>query len=138
MDRLSSFNPSICISKKVKTIQRITANVFRKHLSAFNVTDSQLSILFVISKNPAISQSKICEILVLEKSSLSRNLQRLLSLSYIEKSADGKLSASAKGLEFVRSVIPAWEAAMAEIKTLLEDEGENALNIVLNKLNKSS
>lgn len=49
-ENLKNFNPSECISGKVMRLNRITANVFRKYLMPFNITDSQLSILFVLTK----------------------------------------------------------------------------------------
>ena len=114
---------------------RMIANLFRKHLKPFNITNSQLSILFVIIKGTAINQKKIADYLHLEKSTVNRNLDRLFQKKYIFYKRDACLSLTPKGKAFLNKVIPSWEAAMEEANALLHKNGVNALNLVLEQLN---
>lgn len=113
---------------------RIIANTFRKHLSQFNVTDSQLSILFIISKIERLNQKKISDILILEKSSVHRNLNRLLQNGLINYKEGTTLSLTKKGKDKLETIIPHWQNAMNEIKIVLSVEGENSLNELHTKL----
>lgn len=131
---LDHFNPSDCISGKVMKCNRIVANLFRKHLTQFNITDSQLSILFVISKAKNSNQKKISELLYLEKSTVNRNIKRLLEQEIIAYTNGKDLELTEEGKQLLNNVIPHWEKAMAEIKILLDEEGENALNLLTTQL----
>ncbi len=133
-ENLESFNPSVCISGKVLRLSRITANVFRKYLKPFNVTDSQLNILFVLSKKGDLNQKQLADITRLEKSSLNRNLNRLFDRKLLSKKDFPMISITDRGMAFVNGIIPEWRKAMEEIRTLLGDEGEGALNLVHTKL----
>ena len=131
---INQFNPSECISGKMMRCNRIVANVFRKHLMQFNITDSQLSIIFIISKVKNSNQKKISEILYLEKSTVNRNINRLLKNSIIEYDARKELLLTNQGKTLLNNVIPYWEKAMKEIKDILDKEGENALNLLTKHL----
>lgn len=131
---IQNFDPRTCISGKVMRLNRVIANIFRKHLSPFEVTDSQLSLLFVLSKKDGLTQKQLTEILQLEKSSLNRNLKRLLEKDLLTRADFPIIRITNKGKELTNTIIPHWEKAMAEIRTLLGEEGEAALNVVSSKL----
>jgi len=134
-DEIKNFNPSNCISGRVMRLSRITANIFRKYLKPFGVTDSQTSILFLVSKHEkGLTQTRITEILQLEKSSLSRNLKRLVDQNYLMKNNSSEIVITQSGKKLVISIIPEWEKAMAEIRSLIGDDGEESLNKVLTNL----
>ena len=115
-------------------ISRITANVFRKHLSPFNITGSQLSILFVLSKKDGLTQKQLSDFSQLEKSSLNRNLTRLLERNYLTRIDFPIIRITNEGKKIVEEIIPEWKKAMHEIEKILGNTGEEALDIVLNKL----
>lgn len=129
-------NPSTCISGNIMKCKRIIANIFRKHLKPFGVTDSQLSILFVITKGNFVNQKRISEKLHLEKSTVNRNLKRLIEQQFIASGNDPYLFTTENGKKFLEEVIPHWENAMAEVRAILEKDGENAINLILSKLSK--
>lgn len=133
-ENIETFNPASCISAKVMRVNRVTANIFRKYLKPFNITDSQLSILFLLSKKGGLNQKQMCEFTKLEKSSLNRNLERLYERNYLSRAGFPTIEITEKGRAFVASAIPEWEKAMAEIRQLLEEEGESALNLLHTKL----
>lgn len=113
---------------------RIVANVFRKYLSPFSITDSQLSILFVLYKMQTINQKFISEKLFLEKSTVTRNLDRLINNELLVRNNDHTISITNKGIETVNTILPEWEKAMAKIKSLLNEDGESALALIHSRL----
>ncbi|WP_420320891.1 MarR family winged helix-turn-helix transcriptional regulator [Flagellimonas sp.] len=127
-------NPSTCISGNIMKCKRIIANIFRKHLRPFGITDSQLSILFVVTKASAVNQKRLSEKLYMEKSTVNRNLKRLTDKNYISMDGTSFLFTTEKGKAFLEGVIPHWNNAMAEIREILDQDGENALNLILGKL----
>ncbi|QYJ67401.1 MarR family winged helix-turn-helix transcriptional regulator [Flavobacterium litorale] len=133
---IASCNPTLCISGKINRCTRIIGNVFRKHLKDFNITSSQLSVLFVIMKNKEVNQKKVSDVLYLEKSTVNRNLNRLVKSSYVYTDEHLKLKITEKGYEFLEKVIPQWNKAMDEIREKIKPEGEEALNILLSTLTK--
>lgn len=131
---IDSFNPKECISGKMMRLNRITANIFRKHLKPFGITDSQLTLLFVLTKRNNLNQKELSDITILEKSSLNRNLKRLIDSELVSKSSFPIIRITKKGKVLVNTIIPEWEKAMTEIQELLESDGISALNTLTNKL----
>lgn len=134
LENLESFDPRMCISGKMTRIHRLTANIFRKHLQAFDITNSQTTILFILSKNDGLTQKQLSEIAVLEKSTLHRNLKRLFDKQYASRNEFPIIKITDKGKQFVNDIIPAWQQAMDEIKAAIGTEGEQALELLHNKL----
>jgi DNA-binding MarR family transcriptional regulator len=131
---LSSCNPRVCISGKMMKCNRIVASVFRKHLKPFGITNSQLSTLFIISKAPNPSLKVLSTMMYMDKSTVNRNLKRLIDNKLIIKLTIHDLQITTQGKSLLEIVIPHWNNAMTEIRELLEEDGEMALNIVLQKL----
>ena len=131
---IENFNPSTCISGKIMRINRLVANVFRKHLKALNITDSQLSLMFVLSKRKRIKQSELSRLAIIEKSTLNRNLKRLIERGFLSRENFPLIEITENGIEFVITAIPPWNLAMEEIRTTLEEEGEAAINLISQKL----
>jgi len=134
MNNKSNFNHQDCISSKVMRLNRVIANIFRKYLKPFDITDSQLSILFVLNKKNNLNQKQLAELVVLEKSSLNRNLTRLEKADLISKKPFPHINISQKGVSLVEKITPEWEKAMMESERLLQKDGKTALELIMNKI----
>src|SRR5690606_4203556 len=98
---LENFDPLTCISGKMSRLTRRTAGIFRKHLKPYGITSSQLSLLFILSKQTkGLTQTQISDIAILEKSSLNRNLQRLFEMKYLSRSEFPLITITSKGKVF--------------------------------------
>lgn len=128
---LKSFNPRNCIASKIQKSNRIINNIFRKHLKQFGLSNSQISILFVLSKKKIISQAELGQFLYLEKSTVNRNIKRLIDNKLLFINSNNKIEISEKGINQVISIIPIWENAMEEVSKLLGEKGNNSLDNVL-------
>jgi DNA-binding MarR family transcriptional regulator len=131
---LDTVDPTTCISGKMNRISRLTANIFRKHLHDFDITTNQLTLLFVLFKSGGKTQKEMTDILYLEKSSLNRNLKKLFDLGYATRSEFPNIKITHEGKILLDQVIPFWEAAMKEIRSLLHNDGEVAIDTILTKL----
>ena len=130
LQNLKSFNPRECISGKMMRLNRVTASIFRKYLSPFGVTDSQLTLLFILTKRNDLNQKQLADFAKLEKSSLNRNLKRLITANYVTKENFPLIIITTKGKLFVNDIIPAWKKAMNEIEALLENDGSKVVVVV--------
>ena len=131
---LSSCNPSVCFSGRIMRLNRIITAIFRKHITPFELTTSQLSMLFVIAKKGSVSQRELCDILFLEKSSTSRNLLRLLQDGLVIKTASRQIKITEKGKQLLEDIIPHWEKAMEEVRSMLGEEGQHSFEIIYGKI----
>lgn len=127
---ISKFNPRECISGKIMRINRLTGNIFRKYLAPFKITDSQLTLLFILTKRGGLTQKQLSDFIFLEKSTLNRNLQRLIDKQYITRINFPVIEITNKGKKFVENIIPEWEKAMAEIRGIIGNQGEEAINTI--------
>jgi len=113
---------------------RIVSQIFRKHLLPFELTNSQMTILFLITKKKGMTQAAVSKALYLEKSTVSRNMRRLFEKNFIEKDKEQVLNTTEAGKAFLNKIIPHWDEAMAEIRSVLKEDGEEAIKLVLSKL----
>lgn len=131
--------PQFCISGRIMKCSRIITRVFRKHIQPYGATTSQMSILFNISKRQPILQSELTEVLQLERSTISRDLTRLIQKGFIEKTVEGGktiLNMRKQGFAYLEGIIPAWDRAMKEIREKLGEDGEEALGLLLHNLSE--
>ncbi len=113
---------------------RIITGIYRKHLKQFDLTNSQLSIMFILSKKGITTQTELSNMLYLEKSSVSRNMKRLFEKDYVSKENFPQLEITQNGLTLLNNVVPFWEAAQTETNEKLGDTGQEALNFIVNQL----
>lgn len=93
-----------------------------------------MNVLFVLAKAGPKTQTELSKLLVLEKSSISRNIQVLLTTGLIKKVDNKKLTISTQGLNKMEQVVPAWEDARKEVNDVLGDAGNKELDQILRKL----
>ncbi len=131
---LETCDPRQCISSRILKCNRIISSVFRKHLLPYNITNSQMSILFILAKKGASTQQELATMLYLEKSTISRNMKRLFDGDLIVKKIAKQIEITIAGKDFLEKIIPAWDCAMEESRALLTEKGEEALTLLLNQL----
>lgn len=134
MSNIDNIDPRTCIASKMMKCHRILSGVFRKHLLPFGITNSQLSMLFVICKKEQVTQRELCDFLFLEKSTVHRNLTKLLEMGFVTRSNFPNFSMTREGLRFLDQIIPAWQAAMNETTDRLGQQGLGALDLVFSQL----
>ncbi|MEP0987365.1 MarR family winged helix-turn-helix transcriptional regulator [Ekhidna sp.] len=135
---LHATDPTTCISGKMSRISRITSSIFRKHIKPFGLSNSQMSLLFLLSKRQGLTQKEICDILHMEKSTLNRNLKRLFERDYASKKDFPEINITVNGKLLLEKAIPSWNEAMNEIRSLLNEDGEAAVDSILFKLKQTT
>ena len=120
------YDLQLCIGSRLRRLSRIADGYFRSQLSEFNITENQMTILFVLSKMGKVEQGQIGQALVLERSTVSRNVKLLEKQNYITRTSAYRpqIELSKSGKELVQNLIPLWEQTMDNLMNKL---GENGL-----------
>lgn len=118
-------NPSACVNAKLRRLHRLINSAYQAHINPFGLRGSMLSILFIIGKRPGVNQKYLAEALVLDASTMSRDLKRLMEKGWIRHTsagADARVRAlylSRAGQELLEEVSPVWEALHQKVSSLL-------------------
>ena len=100
-----------CAGSRLRKLSRIVDNNIRLFLKEFNITESQLTILFALYEKNEMGQGELGKELALERSTVSRNVNVLVKSELVEKTEDYRpgVRISQKGRKLVEQVIPHWE-----------------------------
>lgn len=136
---IENSNPWICVASKLTFSLRIINGIYRSHLKKHGVTMSQLSLLMATAKMKSVSQAQLGKTLKLERSTVTRDLKRLIAKGYLIKEGPTNrpiISITDKGATYTEEIIPDWYNATQEARKILGEDGEEGLNLVLEKLTK--
>lgn len=83
-----------------------------------------ISILFIIGKNEKINQKTLADLLVLDQSTMSRDIKKLTDKGWIriQKGEDprhSELSITNQGYELLEKITPIWEKLHTKVSDLL-------------------
>ena len=118
-------------------LQRKIGKMFRSHYSDLNVTNSQSSIFLILLKMEELTQSDLGKLLDLERSTICRDLARLVDQGYLYKTKGTKsplIGLSKKGKDFALEIFNEWEKGYKETRNLLGEEGLEALRNLEKKI----
>jgi DNA-binding MarR family transcriptional regulator len=117
-----------CIAVRLRLLNRVVTNFYDAALRPLGLKVSQLNILFVTAKLGLARPAQVCDILQLDTSTLSRNVERMRAHGWLEvvpeedaRSQPFRLTAQGKRL--IEKAIPAWEKAQQQASELLGSEG---------------
>jgi DNA-binding MarR family transcriptional regulator len=112
-----------CLAGRVRIVNRVVTGVYDDALRPFKVRISQMNVLVAIAVMGPVRATDVGRQLRLEKSTLSRDLVRLLDRGWVKATAaEGRtqqLEVTAAGRAFIKKVAPAWETAQKRIFTML-------------------
>jgi len=118
-------------------LQRKIGKMFRNHFSELNVTNSQSSIFLILLKMEELTQSELGKILDLERSTICRDLARLIEQGYLYKTKGNKsplVGLTKKGKDFALAIFEEWEKGYKETRDLLGKDGIAALRNLEKKI----
>jgi DNA-binding MarR family transcriptional regulator len=122
-----------CIAFRVRALNRVITNLYDAALLPFGVTVNQATMLIMLSIVGEAGPGRIGQVLIMEKSTLSRNLDRMKKQGWIEAAGvdGGKeqiVSVTAKGRKLLAAFHPAWEKAQKQAAELLGEKGVSAVH----------
>ena len=128
-----------CIAVRLRLLNRVITNFYDEELRPLGLKVSQLNILIVAAKLGLARPAQVCDILHLDVSTLSRNVERMRSKGWLEvvPDEDGRAQPfrlTHQGRRLIDKAVPAWKAAQLRASELLGKEGIALLDKAAEKL----
>src|SRR5262249_39714653 len=128
-----------CIAVRLRLLNRVVTNLYDEALRPHGLKVSQLNILIVTAKLGLARPAQVCEILHLDASTLSRNVERMRANGWLEIVPEEDARAqpfrlTPQGKRLIEKSVPAWEEAQRQAADLLGDEGSAILDKAASKL----
>ena len=125
-----------CIAMRVRRLNRVVTKIYDDALRPLGLRTAQQTILAAISLMQTATPSDLEHRLSLEKSTVSRNVERMQRRGWVEfvPSNDGRshsLKLTAKGAKLLRESTVLWHVAQKRVASLLGKEGVTALSRIL-------
>ena len=113
-----------CVAVRLRLLTRAVTRIYNKALRPHGLTVSQMNILVAVSCLGEAKQQAVCHALHLDKSSLSRDLERMRARGWLDTLAgdDGRtsrLKLTSAGRVLLKKATPAWQQAQQEATALL-------------------
>ena len=125
-----------CLVTNSRMAARAITRRYDRYLRGFGVTSTQLSLLAAIRDLGGRTVSDLAEFRGFDRTTLTRNLDRLEAMGLIESHAaergNGRIcTMTAKGQNMMQELLPAWRQAQAEMRTLLGgDDFDETLRVL--------
>ena len=131
-----------CIAVRLRLLNRVVTNLYDDALRPLGLKVSQLNILIVAAKLGLARPAQVCDILHLDPSTLSRNVERMRAHGWLEVVPEEDARAqpfrlTAQGKRLIEKAVPAWEEAQRRATELLGEEGIGLLDRAARKLRES-
>ena len=133
-----------CIAVRLRLLNRVVTNFYDDALRPLGLKVSQLNILIVTAKLGLARPAQVCEILQLDASTLSRNVERMQAppKRWLEVVPDEDARAqpfrlTPQGKRLIEKAVPAWEEAQRRASELLGEEGIALLDRAAKKLRQA-
>jgi len=132
-----------CLGMPLRMLHRAVSAVYDDALAEHGIGIAQLNLLVAVDRlGDRAAPSLISRVLMLEKSSVSREVDRLVERGWMTRStgADGRsqrLALTVRGRRLIDAALPSWEAAQARVRALLGDAGADQLLSMVERLRAS-
>ena len=130
-----------CLATRVRQLSRIITRVYDDAMRPLGITASQYTLLAQLAARDSITAVEIGHQLDIEKSTLSRNLKRLLALGHIimdpPAGRRGRgLHLTGKGQAILKDAFPIWQDAQTRAVSAMGAESRNVLDGLLSQAEK--
>jgi DNA-binding MarR family transcriptional regulator len=141
MAEIANDTSQTCIATRVRQLSRIVTRVYDDAMRPLGITASQFTLLTQLAQQDGITAVEIGMTLDIEKSTLSRNLKRLLALQMIimdpPAGRRGRgLHLTPKGQAILKDAYPVWQSAQARANGVLGKDSLSSLDDLLHHAEK--
>ncbi|MDX2309478.1 MAG: MarR family winged helix-turn-helix transcriptional regulator [Hyphomicrobium sp.] len=141
MSSIAEATSAACLATRVRQLSRIVTRVYDDAMRPLGITASQYTLLAQLASRDGITAVEIGHELDIEKSTLSRNLKRLLALGLIimdpPAGRRGRgLHLTSKGQAMLRDAFPIWQGAQAHATTVMGTDSRSTLDSLLKQAEK--
>lgn len=115
---------SSCMGMRVRRTARVVGNYYDMHLKSVGLKGTQFTLLNAIFLNPSITITQLADLLLLNRTTLNRNLKPLERQGLV-RTSPGKdqrtrvLKLTQEGTDILQRALPMWlEAQSGVVETL--------------------
>lgn len=128
---------SECIAVRIRLLNRTVTNIFDEALRPLAVRVSQLNVLMVVAKLGPVSPGDVARRLNMEKSTVSRNVDRMRTRGWLKVSEGDSgrkqiLELGSAGRKLIEKSVPLWKKAQAQTEALLGQQGTRSIHRAAN------
>jgi DNA-binding MarR family transcriptional regulator len=128
-----------CVAVRLRLLNRVVTNFYDDALRPLGVKISQLNLLIVTAKLGLARPAQVCQILQLDTSTLSRNVERMRENGWLEVVPEEDARAqpfrlTAQGKRLIEKAVPAWEEAQRQATELIGADAVAVLDRAVKKL----
>jgi DNA-binding MarR family transcriptional regulator len=128
-----------CIAVRLRLLNRVVTNLYDEALRPIGLKVSQLNVLVVAAKLGVARPARVSDLLHLDLSTLSRNVDRMMAKGWLEAvpEEDARTQPfrlTEQGRRLLERAVPAWEKAQKRAAELLGEPGVALLDEAAGKL----
>ncbi len=128
---------SECLAVRIRLLNRTVTNIFDAALRPLGLKVSQLNVLMVVAKRGPISPGDVARSLNMEKSTLSRNVDRMRTHGWLKVSEGDSgrkqiLEIGPAGRRLIEKSLPFWKKAQAQTEAMLGQRGAQSIHRAAN------
>ncbi|OGR01994.1 MAG: hypothetical protein A2520_04770 [Deltaproteobacteria bacterium RIFOXYD12_FULL_53_23] len=121
-----------CIAVRVRLLNRIITNIYDTAMRPYGISLNQASILTLITMSDSVGHGDIGRILFMEKSTVSRNIERMKKKDWIttdssENTGAAVIAITPRGEEILEKAYASWAEAQEEAIRRLGSDGVDTL-----------
>ena len=125
-----------CLALRIRRMSRIITRFYDDALRPLGITASQFTLLTTLAKRDSITAVEIGHALDIEKSTLSRNLKRLLALGHMTMDPPAGrrgrgLHLTMQGKTVIKDAFPVWRSAQMRAESVMGAESREILDGML-------
>ena len=130
-----------CVGYRVRRLSRMVSGIYDEAFRSLDLKISQFTILTVLHRQGPLSASDLSRILIMDKSTASRNLERMRRRGWIaavsgDTRGRPKIAVTREGSQLLRRAYPLWRAAQDSALQRLQPDGLKALDVVMDRMAK--
>jgi DNA-binding MarR family transcriptional regulator len=136
ISEIAEATAATCLATRVRQLSRIITRVYDDVMRPLGITASQYTLLAQLASRDGITAVEIGFDLDIEKSTLSRNLKRLLALGHLimdpPAGRRGRgLHLTPKGQAVLKDAYPIWQEAQKRATAVMGHESRGVLDGLL-------
>jgi DNA-binding MarR family transcriptional regulator len=137
-DECGEIGPA-CFAYRARMLSRVISAIYDEALAPLGLKGSQLNVLAALSRNGLSTQNNLCTSLKMDKSTLSRNIERMRKRGWLRanRGKDNRtrvVSVTPKGAKLLRDAFPLWRTAQEIAGRRMGVEGVAAFDVLVKKL----
>jgi DNA-binding MarR family transcriptional regulator len=132
-----------CLAMQLRTLSRVVTKIYDDALRPLALKASQLNILVAASKMGLANPLRVCRVLQMDPSTLSRNVERMRARGWLEvvpaeDAREQPFRLTAAGRKLLEKAVPRWERAQEQAQALLGEGGANLLQQTVKRLSRTT